>query len=79
MSDEPHHFGCRCQGGVGPIRSRVGGFLYGEAVVHDDSWWHADEDLADSFGIEPTAIPNGGNMELLVDTHGALWWAQDSD
>ena len=36
---------------IGPIRSRVGGFLHGEIVVHDESWWHADEGLADTFGI----------------------------
>lgn len=35
---------------IGPIRARVGGFLRGEVVVHDEHWWHADDDLADAFG-----------------------------
>lgn len=34
-----------------PIRPRVGGFLGGEVVVHDLEWWHADDGLADTFGI----------------------------
>lgn len=35
---------------IGPVRARVGGFLRGEVVVHDENWWHADDDLADVFG-----------------------------
>ena len=34
-----------------PLRPRVGGFLRGEIVVNDPTWWHPDEDLADDFGI----------------------------
>ncbi len=35
---------------LGPIRPRAGGFLRGELVVHDATWWHADGELADDFG-----------------------------
>ena len=33
---------------IGPVRARVGGFMRGEVVVHDDTWWHAADDLADA-------------------------------
>ncbi len=35
---------------IGPLRQRIGGFLRGEVTVHDETWWHADDDLADLFG-----------------------------
>lgn len=35
---------------IGPVRSRVGGFLRGEVVVNDPDWWHPDDELADAFG-----------------------------
>jgi prevent-host-death family protein len=35
---------------LGPIRPRTGGFLRGEVVVNDTGWWHADGELADTFG-----------------------------
>lgn len=35
---------------IGPVRPRIGGFLRGEVVVHDDDWWRADDSLADDFG-----------------------------
>ena len=34
---------------IGPLRSRIGGFLRGEVVVHDLNWWHADDEVADLF------------------------------
>lgn len=36
---------------LGPIRARAGGFLRGEVVVHDAAWWHADDELANDFGV----------------------------
>jgi prevent-host-death family protein len=35
---------------LGPIRPRAGGFLRGELIVDDPAWWHADDELADTFG-----------------------------
>jgi prevent-host-death family protein len=35
---------------LGPVQPRVGGFLRGEVVVHDQAWWAPDADLADQFG-----------------------------
>jgi prevent-host-death family protein len=35
---------------LGPIRPRTGGFLRGEVVVSDPTWWHPDDALADAFG-----------------------------
>lgn len=32
-----------------PLRPRTGGFLQGEVLINDPAWWHADDDLADSF------------------------------
>jgi prevent-host-death family protein len=34
---------------LGPLRRRVGGFMRGEIVVSDQSWWHSDDDLATLF------------------------------
>ena len=34
---------------LGPVRPRAGGFLRGEIVVVDPTWWHADDDLANAF------------------------------
>ena len=34
-----------------PLRPRTGGFLRGEVVIRDATWWHFDDDLADDFGI----------------------------
>jgi prevent-host-death family protein len=34
---------------IGPLRNRIGGFARGEVVVHDEHWWHADDDLAEEF------------------------------
>ena len=33
-----------------PIKPRVGGFLRGKVTVFDQSWWAADDALADNFG-----------------------------
>jgi prevent-host-death family protein len=35
---------------IGPLRSRSGGFLRGEIVVNDASWWEADDEMSDLFG-----------------------------
>jgi prevent-host-death family protein len=35
---------------IGPLRSRSGGFLRGEIVVNDTSWWEADDEMANLFG-----------------------------
>jgi prevent-host-death family protein len=35
---------------IGPLRTRSGGFLRGEIVVKDTSWWEADDEMADLFG-----------------------------
>jgi prevent-host-death family protein len=35
---------------IGPLRTRSGGFLRGEIVVNDTSWWEADDEMADLFG-----------------------------
>lgn len=34
---------------IGPLRHRIGGFIRGEVVVSDPNWWHADDEVADSF------------------------------
>lgn len=36
---------------IGPLRTRVGGFLRGEIVVTDPEWWHPDDELAHDFGL----------------------------
>jgi prevent-host-death family protein len=36
---------------LGPVRPRTGGFLRGEVLINDVDWWHADDDLADDFGV----------------------------
>jgi antitoxin (DNA-binding transcriptional repressor) of toxin-antitoxin stability system len=36
---------------VGPRRNRVGGYVHGEVVELDPTWWHGDDELADDFGI----------------------------
>lgn len=36
---------------LSPVRPREGGFLRGEVVVHDPTWWAADDALADEFGL----------------------------
>jgi prevent-host-death family protein len=35
---------------IGPWTPRVGGFLRGEVVVHDEDWWLPDDALAGDFG-----------------------------
>jgi prevent-host-death family protein len=35
---------------IGPLRTRSGGFLRGEIVVNEASWWEADDEMADLFG-----------------------------
>ena len=34
-----------------PLRKRAGGFLTGKVTESDATWWHPDDDLAESFGL----------------------------